>query len=943
MLGLLAVIVICLLTGLAGIPLAFALLKGTGLGRFEKAVVGVVLGMTLPATLGFLEFLTVGIKFSAALAVVNYLIFAAAGFALLWKQRQFPELRHFASRAAAQHDWLKLARANWAPIILFVVIIAGFWVRAGSWSTNFFEFDPYYYTYTTQYLVTGGEVPAKSFDTYYPSFLSHRYHPLVSYMAGGWYLVYQAVALPSYSKDVLILAQQLYPALLGALLAFFAFLFVRERYGSPAGLVAGLFIAFSPQLIKKFAAGVAELQPMGVFMALVVFAFVAIALQRKSMRLNLFAGLLSFLLVLSGQQYVWPVIVLAAYIALQALFDFLNDSLDLHEMALFGSVTVGTLAGVLAYTWYRGESFPFAAASILLAGVVAAFLYGVKSAKLPLEGKTKKAAGVALLLVVGLGVLFGTSFGQSVLSVINSFAGFGGTVNPLGNTVAEENPANEAFFAASYGVLPPYFLLGGFTVLVCATAVLSLFVNGRKKLAALVAALTVIVVFFNSLLDGAIKAVFGGVTEGAYANLIKFITTSDVFLYLAVVVVALFVTQLFDSKDKRLLLLYGLVILPVAYIGLQKMKYNLHLGFVLALAIAIVLGELALILRELNERFKFASASSIKWTAVGIILLVGGGMVVFQIVGNPPSIPGLCDPSIMSSIKFPGVCSSMIELNYSHISGDWLLAMSWLSNNTSNKNPSTVSACEQKFGWQCNVMSWWDYGHWTMFLGDTNSVLNPLNSYPNYDQEVAHGFVDGKTQDFIASMKAHHATHVLVDAQLIQKWGALVYLSGTCTPEMSSLCPPAYIENWREGAGKSRYEAEHYFEYLTLDGQCPTAVPMPALKSSFGMVYCAGQNELMLLGRGGELVADYRRPYVVVQDLATTQEINENTSYLFPYAQNTFVNPNPDLSPAGYNNTLIKSVFVRLYLFENLPGFRLAYRSPHGEVKIFEIDPALLK
>ena len=930
MLGILAVIVICILTCIAGIPLAFAALKGTGLSRFVKTFIGLLFGMTLPAILGFLEFFILGVSFSAGLAVLNYLVLAAVGFGILWKQKQFADFKHFVSSARQQRDYVKLMRSNWTAIVLVIVILASFWVRIVSWNTNFFEFDPYYYTYTTQFLVQDGSIPAKSVDTYYPSSLTHRYQPLVSYMVGGWYDLYQSVALSSYSKDVLILAQQIYPAIVGALLALFAFLLVRERYGNLAGLISGLFFAFSPQLIKKFAAGVAELQPMGVFMALVVFALVAIALNRKSMRLNLLTGVASFILVLSGQQYVWPVLVLALYIGLQALFDYLNGSLDLHEISLFVCIGAGVLLSALFYTLYRSESFSFVSIALILAVAFAAALFLSEKINLAaLQGAKRKIVTLAVIFALFAVVVVVTPVGGQIVSVLNSLFGLAGSTGPLNNTIAEQNPSSDAFFASSFGVLPPYILLAGVTAVFCATAALSLFLKGRKKLAALVVVLAVIVILFNSILDGLISSIFGAAAGSPYENLVKFVTTSDVFLYTILTIFALFLMQLFDSKEKRLLLLYALVILPVAYIGLNRVKYNLHLAFVLALAIAVVLGELIIIVRELNERFKFASASSMKWSAVGLIILIGGGLAVAQITGIPD--------------KSPGVSDSIKELNASKISDDWLLAMSWLSNNTNNKNPATVSACEQKFGWECSVMSWWDYGHWTLFLGDTNSVLSPLNLYSDYDQEVAHGFVDGNTQDFIASMKVHHATHVLVDAQLIQKWGALVYLSGTCTPEMSPLCPPAYITDWKEGAGKSRYEAEHYFEYLQLNGQCPTAVPMPALQSSFGMTYCAGQNELTLLGRGGELVSGYRRPYVVVQDLSATQEIDENTSYLFPYAQNTFVNANPDLSPAGLNSTLINSVFVRLYLFENLPGFKLDYRSPNGEVKIFEIDPALLK
>ena len=66
------------------------------------------------------------------------------------------------------------------------------------------------------------------------------------------------------------------------------------------------------------------------------------------------------------------------------------------------------------------------------------------------------------------------------------------------------------------------------------------------------------------------------------------------------------------------------------------------------------------------------------------------------------------------------------------------------------------------------------------------------------------------------------------------------------------------------------------------------------------------------------------------------ENIDENVSYLIPLSQSNFVNVNPDFRLVGKESKVLNAAFTRLYVLENLPGFKLVYRSPSGEVKIFE-------
>lgn len=925
-----ASLVLVLLVAVPGILLSFALLKRTDFGRFEKVGIGIVLGLFVAPTLAFLEFVLIGLKLNVGLAFANYLIVLIVALALLWRQGQIAGLLAAPKHAVRKRESKAWLKGHWAHIILLAVILSGFYVRIGSWNTSFFEFDPYYYTFMSEQIVRFGATPLVGEFAYYPGFEHEmRLSPLIAYTSASEYNVFSSLALSSFSKDALLLIQQFYPALLGALLALFAFILVKEYYGQAAGLVSAAFFAFSPQLIKKLAAGVAELQPAGVFFAVALFALFAFAYTRKSKRSYLLLGVFSFWSILSGQQYIWPVVVLSAFIIIQSFLDYWNKSLDLHKVLLNASLAIPAVVAFVLLQIYGNLplslSFGF---QLLLAGLVlSAVLWASDKVKLPISENKRRPAIVGVIVLIVLTVLLVTPIGSTLFATFNSLTGFAGRSSPLGNTIAEENPMSPEFFAGSFGVLNPPIFLAATALILAFYAAARVFVKGHKKWALALAVIAIVFVLFNGAFDGLLSSIVG--SSAASSNLLKFITSSDVFIYLIVVLISVIVLQLLDREHTQLLLLYALIIFPVAYIGLNKMKYNLHLAIALALVVGVLLGEVMRIIRLLSEKYKLMSESSLNWTAIGLMLVIGGGLAVAQITG----IPG----------KTPGVSDSVNELAASKISNDWLLAMSWLRNNTNMYSPSIQAQCDAKFGWDCSVISWWDYGHWTNFLGESKSVLTPNNERADYDQEVAHGFVDGNTQDFIASMKAHHATHVLVDAQLIQKWGALVYLSGTCTPEQSSLCPPRYITDWQQGAGQSKYEAEHYFEYLQVSGQCPTSVPMTALKSSFGATYCAGKDSLVPLGRGGELQTQFSRKFVLVQDPTEVKQIDENTSYLFPYAQDTFVNPNPDLSYAGMNSTLIKSVYVQLYLFEKLPGFKLDYRSPTGEVKIFEIDPALLK
>jgi asparagine N-glycosylation enzyme membrane subunit Stt3 len=897
-----------------GVLLAFALLAGVQLGRLEKALVGVILGLLVVPALCVLELLAFGLLFDAALVFANCFLVAAASIALLYKQGQLarlslPPLKLEVTREGTE-KWFK---ENWVLLAIVIITLVGFYVRfAGSWSTDFFEFDPIYYDKLTERLVNGGVIQAFTQESYFPLQAFQRYAPMIHYLTGSWFVLYKSILGLAYSNDLLMLIAQLYTPLVGALLSFLAFIMVREEYNKYFALVPAALFAFTPQLIKKLAAGVNEQQPFGIFTAMLLFAFLILAVNRRSRRLALLTALAAFAAVLGSQQYIWPLMVVSGYIIIQSVLDFLAGETDRRLLEINAMVVAGAVAGNVVLSVYQEAFYTplVTTASLTLVGALAfsAALYAVATrARSRLAGFNQRALCVGGVVFVALVLSAVTPVGATVLGYVVRTTQFAVTGSALGKTIQEEGATNEGFFASAYGALNPPMLLKIAALLSAFSMVVTLLSKGKKTAAAAGALVVAALVLLNVQVDAALTWIAGGSGSAALADLTAFFVQNDVFLYMLIALAATSATYFYSDQDKKseVAVLFILVFFPVAYIGLNKLKYMVQLAGALCLVVGFILGEALRSIEGLNDWLKIASDKAfVARAAIAALFLLG-----IVVVG----------------LQARTVGQSMLELSNTRITPDWIEGYKWMRENVPR---------------DARIISWWDYGHWTTFFGERATVLDPNNNYANFDQGVARAFVDGKNSNLYSRMAYHNATHALVDADLIGKWGALVFLSGTCSSNESPICPANPEIDWRAGPGKSKYEAEHYYEYITVVGNCPLSaspVSLPALSSSFGGIYCAGKSELFLLTRTGALDEKYKRSYKIIgRDEVDAAHLDANTSYLFAVGQNQFINANPDLSYGGLNNRVFYSAFTRLFFFETLPGFKLIHKTPNGQVKIFE-------
>lgn len=899
-----------------------ALLRGVKLSFFDKAAIALMLGIIVNPSLAVVEYVFFGIKFSGALVMANALLMAIAGLIALYFQGHLNSLLNLPDLPSFQGSW-KENKPLIAKALLLAIILVAFWVRLSpAWATNFFEFDPIFYDHVTEVLVKNGELPLTSQEVYYPLFKNFRTYPLVNYLAGGWYLQYQQLVGGGFDKDNLVLVQQIYPPLVAALMCFIAFLLVREEYDEFIGVIAAGIFAFTPHLIVKFGAGVSELQPFGFFTAMLLFAAYALALKRHSLRLGVLASGVAFAAVLSSAQAIWPLLIIALFLFLHSVIAFWRNELE-HKTIIINALTVlGGVAGYFVLNRFLNAPFVLNAQLILLVGsIVPAILFilpqlvGEKK-HLQKDDKKKAIAGFFTLVVIAAIIVPGIT--GSVVNYLNATAGFARQISALAVTIAEENATTPNLYFPSFAYLNPDLLLPLLTFVIIAASLYNLYKHGHHNIVAVLAAVSVALVVFNGVFDQALlfltKTFF---SQLVYAS--QFIAQSDVFVYLLLTMLALVVERIYVTQQKLsyLPILLALIIIPVSFIGLNKLKFLLHLALALALAFPVILGMLLELAKALSEKLakeeekQFAVKASL-----ALLFFIGLGVVFGQATT---------------------VDDAMYQLRVSRIPPDWIATYNWM------RATPTMSddACLRTYGFKCRVLSWWDYGHWTTFFGEKYSVLDPGNEHPEFNHETARTFVHENATNIYYSMSAHQATHVLVDSDLIAKWGALVFLSGTCDNSRTPICPAKPDVNWTTNDGRAAYDTTHFYEQLQATGNCPQSVspvPMPAIQSSLtGAIYCFAQDEYFLLANDG-LDKNYSRKFKLA-GRDSFANLTANYSYLFATGQNQFINVNPGLAYAGLNNTYFHSLYAKLFFFDKAPGFKLAYRSPNGQVKVFEFDP----
>lgn len=795
-----------------------------------------------------------------------------------------------------------------ASIIVLALFLISFYLRLQSLSAYFYEFDPYYYMVTPEFLLTQGHVPLHDDLAYALTPIGHRNLPAPQYLTAVWYMLTYGPGHYNHLDNSLI--ANIYPPLLGALLVFLAYFLFREEYTNFIAVVAAFVIAFMPILFSKFFAGVAEQLPWGIYAAAAALVFIYLAVKYRENRwyylLAIFGVLGAFLGSKAGMI---PIVIGAAFFTIKAAYDFVNGDREkvYYELPLLLAAVV-SVANFLVYNMYISPAvvsaatfFPSEAIVLLLAGIFSFFTYHLLDiGRTRLDTLRKRAyalCGLGLLSVIFLI----TPLGAPVLEYGIGLAGVGG-IGPssaLVKTVAEETLHGDDI-SPRFGYAGISFDISRFT---------STFISKYGSLNALP---VVYVLLFFSLIYG--------------------------FFY----------------RKSSLILLLSIFIFSLSFIGLQKVKYTPHLGLLLGLAVCAVAAEAYYAQKEkgIPKYIGFGAGVVLILISLIAILAYAGGFIGFFTKGGSIPFYSLSDP--LYYLAFAATAAALLYFAYTYFNEKrWdavlgisvmflflpfalnnieVLPYSLQHNTVDLKDHTAVSQMCANAGssfyaknFYCNIIpaywydsmmwlksnmdndsylfSWWDYGHWTNHFARKKTFTRNDHPFVILDLEVADKFV-AKNESVMASyMKSHNSNYILMDIDLVGKWGALTYLSCVYNNETSAEDLPS----------ESKCSFEYQFERIYVP-QKPTLSQMCTIGQQYGVVgyssfgtriYCTQviNNQYMVIfdQQTGRQVSA-----VPMASGVTAMQGSVYTEYLMIYTKDGIA----DAPGRGYNSNFYKGFFL---------------------------------
>jgi len=881
-----------------GFLLALPLLKKIKhMGIPQALGVGFALGLIIPPFMLLIESF-LGILYSYELFIVNTVLLSIAGLALCLREKVFPLNVKFDLR----RDW------HW--IIIFLFMITAFYLRMQSaFPTNagpyFYEFDPYFYTRSTQFIVEDGAIPFNDSLAWYPNPTDHRAPPLANYLGAQWFSIYNSGQAFDGDIHSLGFAQSFYPPVVAAAVVFFAYLLLSEPYGRKMGVIAAGLVAFAPRMIEKLAAWEQEQTPWGIFGAFLFYAAYLLVISRQDRRLAVLAGIALAALTLGSKSDVQAYLLLAAYLGVQGIIDYSKGRLtwkfiELNGIVIAFGLVAQFIMSQIFYSTAQGRYLPMDILPLLGAfyfyyalwaisdklkhkrawatheKVLLLPIYLIEQSRL-VDLEADKWNYLAILLALAGAALLLTPLGPPIIGYVQSAAGQALPGDALANTVAEEGGSGNQFVAAIGPIGTP----------------------------------------LKWLFDA-------GWLAGTNAMIV-------------LAVPALLALGLAWYRDSKYSLYFAFIILPVLWVGLGKIKFVLQLTSVVMIGFVVVLGGLLLLAQQRAKDEKTKKLySNIAFAFGGILLILTAWPSLFVIMASANSdiYTDFNGQTVMDCNALgPYLESSVIEINgndkaralglayylyCSRIPPWWLDPMDWIRNNVPEEE---------------RVIHWWDYGHWTNYFGQRKTITRNDHPYIYMDLEMANLLVYDTPENAVSWMKEHKATYLLLDQDLIGKWGALVYLA--CVQSNETEFIPRQV-------GASACEGQHYFERVFVPlapepqelcnlGTASQFILSPSTHRATG--YCVG-----VYDEGGQSALVMFNPETGLQNRGLLIDQGQTTMNGRPYGTYLVMYPPEGQGFADRAGRSYDSVFYQGFFLGHIDGFDQVY--PY-EAEYAQIGPSL--
>ena len=580
-----------------GIAAGWPLLHKSRIGAVEKLLLCFFIGLFAVPTLLFLESLA-GIGFSLTLVFADMAAIVIAG--IFWGVREgaFGIPSFTVPKIDGSYFTRERAIALAVPTLLLLAMLLAFWIRIQTYSPIYSELDPYWYIYGTGQIIRDGIAPAHDDTAWWPELnATHLGQPLKKYAEAQWYSIYTNGA--QYNNYVLFTTSSWLPPISAAFVSFGAYLLVSSLYGRRYGLFAAYLLACLPITIYKMSAGVNEAAPVGNMMLFMAAGALALALVKKDRRLNILAALTFFAAILSSNFTPVVALPLAGIAMLQSLDYFWRGKKNQEFVECLGYAAGGFLLGVLLNGAYEG-SLPGSLAAGPVLMVIGALAFAAASQFLVGLGweEKKRYAAIGAAAFISVILLFLTPAGSFAKSTVSGYIGAAEFKTALERTIAEQNVAGSSFEgeAGFLALLPASHIQAGASgigilsnaMYACLSVIASLFTLAGNA--------------FFQLLD-ALFGIFVGIDPATGTK-----DDSLLFVFLVISIIGLALRHFTRKGEERELpsiaILLMLITVPVLYVGINKIKYTVFAGMMIAVLAAVAIAELEAFFRWLALRQK---------------------------------------------------------------------------------------------------------------------------------------------------------------------------------------------------------------------------------------------------------------------------------------------------------------------------------------------------
>ncbi|MDE1825170.1 MAG: hypothetical protein KGH61_00605 [Candidatus Micrarchaeota archaeon] len=814
-----------------------------------------------------------------------------------------------------------LGNIVWIILILLILLTFATRLMSLSIAPSFFEFDPYFTMMTSEYILVHGYQVLYDHSAW-PTLTAgsvHRLEPIIPYLQAYWYGLTNALQFhyTAFSTTLMSQVSSFYPPIAASLLVFVVFLFIRHEYGDFPAIIGAALTASMPAIITTFIAGEQLLEPWGILSLFFFYAAYLLAVNNMNdKRFAILAGIAFASTFLGAHYYTVDAGVLAIYILLQGIVSVLR----------------------------RENTKPFYTMNVIVLAIIAVFYAVFAPYGSQLTNRVPTLLHVPIVVGFPLFALILVALIEYIPKILHQ------------NKILFKR----LDFKAYLGWLVLMAIIVGILV-----AFTSLGEPVQKYIQLSEHFTTPSIPLFATVQEYAPTGYNFNFGANGFGIIGYSILGINIIIWLVLAVFTALMLLAIYNRNSKFSILSLAAVWPLAIAGMIEVKYLPHFGLGYILAICAIIGEL-FIYAQNGFSFKKGVISIPSFNldntfmktvvAVAIIaaLLEGAVFINLASAALTPNTPQASQCTQLANsgngIGYTMYCQTITQ--------QWLHALAWMKANVGPFAP--------------RILSWWDYGDWINWFGNSNAVLRGDNSVATSDYQTAAQYVlsqpDNVNTSTLASfMNSIQAKYVLFDDQLMQKWGALNFLACVHVNETSL----AYAEQQGVAAGQpyqlgsSQCELSHSPIYAFVPAQlnsinnyCPSSnstsqslkVLLLAGNSFLNTTYCVpsnifnGGNAAHLTTLSGNVTNMLIVPsqtffYGIVKPPGATQQFGDFLVLFTPNGPNDTITDAPTLF---YNSSYYKGFF-----FGKLPGFKLVYPgnftgmnfiNSYNQVMIFSLD-----